>query len=60
MWGPFSAQLEQLDTIAHMLGRQLPKVETVLRETAEYITAFGDFPVPQWKRSGHQPTRAAQ
>ncbi len=41
---------EQLDTIAHMLGRQLPKVETMLREAAEDITAFADFPVPHWKK----------
>jgi putative transposase len=41
---------EQLDTIASMLGRQLPKVETQLREAADDITAFADFPVPQWKK----------
>jgi len=31
---------EQLDTIAGMLGRQLPKVETMLRDATEDITAF--------------------
>jgi putative transposase len=41
---------EQLDTIAHMLGRQLPKVETMLRSAAHDITAFADFPVPHWKK----------
>lgn len=41
---------EQLDTIAHMLGRQLPKVQTMLREAAQDITAFADFPVPHWKK----------
>ena len=43
---------EQLDTIAHMLGRQLPKVETMLRGAAHDIIAFADFPVLHWKRSG--------
>ena len=41
---------EQLDTIAGMLGRQLPKVETMLRGAADDITAFADFPVPHWKK----------
>jgi putative transposase len=36
---------EQLDTIAGMLGRQLPKVETMLRDAAQDVTAFADFPV---------------
>ena len=33
-----------------MLGRQFPKVETMLREAATDITAFADFPVPHWKK----------
>jgi putative transposase len=41
---------EQLDTIAGMLGRQLPKVESMLRDEGPDITAFGDFPVPHWKK----------
>jgi putative transposase len=41
---------EQLDTIAGMLGRQLPRVESMLREAADDITAFADFPVPHWKK----------
>jgi putative transposase len=33
-----------------MLGRQLPKVEAMLRDAAADITAFADFPVPHWKK----------
>ena len=40
----------QLDVIAAMLGRQFPKVETMLREAADDITAFADFPVAHWKK----------
>lgn len=35
----------QLDVIAGMLGRQHGKVETMLREAADEITAFANFPV---------------
>ncbi len=35
----------QLDVIAGMLGRQLPKVETMLRDAAEDLLAFTAFPV---------------
>ena len=41
---------EQLDTIAGMLGRQFPKVETMLRDAGPDIIAFADFPVPHWKK----------
>jgi putative transposase len=41
---------EQLDTIAGMLGRQLPKVEQMLRAASADITAFADFPVAHWKK----------
>jgi putative transposase len=41
---------EQLDTIASMLGRQFPKVETMLREAADDVTAFAAFPVSHWKK----------
>jgi putative transposase len=41
---------EQLEVIATMLGRQFPKVETMLREAADDITAFADFPVAHWKK----------
>ena len=40
----------QLDTIAAMLGRQLPKVESMLRAAADDVTAFADFPVSHWKK----------
>ena len=33
-----------------MLGRQLPKIETMLRGAADDITAFADFPVPHYKK----------
>ncbi|GAB3976548.1 hypothetical protein GCM10029978_063720 [Actinoallomurus acanthiterrae] len=33
-----------------MLGRQLPKVETILREAADDVTAFADFPISHWKK----------
>jgi transposase-like protein len=41
---------EQLDTIAAMLGRQLPKVEQMLRAADDDITAFAAFPVSHWKK----------
>jgi transposase-like protein len=40
----------QLDVIAGMLGRQHTKVEAMLREAANDITAFADFPVAHWKK----------
>jgi putative transposase len=33
-----------------MLGRQFPKVESMLREAADDITAFAAFPVSHWKK----------
>jgi len=41
---------DQLEVIAAMLGRQFPKVEAMLREAAEDITAFASFPVSHWKK----------
>jgi putative transposase len=41
---------EQLDAIATMLGRQLPKVDTMLRDAANDVTAFADFPISHWKK----------
>src|SRR5215469_15356615 len=40
----------QLDTIAAMLGRQFPKVEAMLRDAADDITAFAAFPISHWKK----------
>lgn len=41
---------DQPDTMAAMLGRQFPKVEAMLREAADDITAFASFPVSHWKK----------
>ena len=41
---------EQLDTIAGMLGRQLPKVQTMLRDAADDLLAFTAFPPGHWKK----------
>jgi putative transposase len=41
---------DQLDVIAGMLGRQLPKVETMLRDAADDLLAFTSFPVGHWKK----------
>ena len=41
---------DQLDTIAAMLGRQFPKVETMLTGAADDILAFAAFPAAHWKK----------
>jgi putative transposase len=41
---------DQLEVIAAMLGRQFPKVEAMLREAADDVTAFASFPVSHWKK----------
>ncbi len=41
---------EQLDVIATMLGRQLLKVESMLRDAADDVTAFADFSISDWKK----------
>ncbi len=43
---------DQLGVIAGMLGRQSPKVETMLRDAGEDLLAFTDFPPGTGKRSG--------
>jgi putative transposase len=40
----------QLDTIAGMLGRQFPKVEAMLRDAADEVTAFAGFPAEHWRK----------
>ena len=49
---------EQFETIAMMLGRQLPKVEQMMREAREDLLAFTGFPQPDWRKSG-RPTRSS-
>jgi putative transposase len=39
----------RLDTVADMLGRQYPKVKTMLLEAKVDLTAFADFPERHWK-----------
>jgi putative transposase len=41
---------EQLEVIATMLGKQLPKVEAMLREAREDLLAFTAFPIAHWKK----------
>src|SRR5215211_6467664 len=41
---------EQLDTIAGMLGRQLPKLEIMLRDAATELLTFTAFPISHWKK----------
>jgi putative transposase len=41
---------EQFDTIAVMLGRQLPQVEQMMREARDDLLAFTAFPVSHWKK----------
>jgi len=42
--------LEQFEVIATMLGKQLPKVEQMLRDTHDDLLAFTAFPVGHWKK----------
>ena len=41
---------DQLDVIAGMLGRQFPKLEGMLRDSAEELLAFTSFPPSHWKK----------
>ena len=40
----------QLDSIAAMLGRQFPLIESMLHGAAGEVTAFADFPPQHWKK----------
>jgi len=42
--------IEQFDVIASMLGRQLPKVESMLRDAHDDLLAFTGFPNSHWKK----------
>jgi transposase-like protein len=41
---------EQFDVIAGMLGRQVPKVETMMRDAKEDLLAFAEFPQAHWRQ----------
>jgi putative transposase len=41
---------DQFEVIATMLGRQLPKVEAMLRDARDDLLAFTAFPVAHWKK----------
>ena len=41
---------EQFDTIAVMLGRQLPKVQTMMLEAKDDLLAFSAFPQVHWRQ----------
>jgi transposase-like protein len=45
-----AAVREQLGVIAGMLGRQFPRVEAMLHDAADDITAFAAFPIGHWKK----------
>jgi putative transposase len=42
---------EQFDVIATMLGRQAPKVETMMRDAKEDLLAFSKFPQAHWRQT---------
>jgi hypothetical protein len=49
VWAAHRART-QLNLVADMLGRQFPKVKTMLLDAATDITAFADFPPAHWKK----------
>jgi len=48
--------IEQFETIAAMLGRQLPKVEQMMREARDDLLAFAAFPQQHWRAKSGPPT----
>jgi putative transposase len=42
--------IEQFETIAAMLGRQLPKIEQMMREARDDLLAFAAFPQQHWRK----------
>jgi putative transposase len=42
---------EQFEVITSMLGRQVPKVEAMLRDAHDDLLAFTGFPVAHWKKT---------
>jgi putative transposase len=47
-WEHVTEQFEVI--VATMLGKQLPKVEQMLREAHDDLLAFTGFPVSHWKK----------
>jgi len=48
---PTPAEVDaQFDTIAMMLGRQFPKLETLMADAKTDVLAFGAFPRAHWKQ----------
>ncbi|MGN6130812.1 MAG: IS256 family transposase [Nocardioidaceae bacterium] len=41
---------DQFEVIAAMLGKQLPKVEQMMREAHDDLLAFTGFPISHWKK----------
>ena len=41
---------EQFDVITGMLGRQPPKVETMMRDARDDLLAFTGFPQSRWRK----------
>jgi putative transposase len=51
---------EQLGVIAGRPGRQSVKVEAMLRDAAEDLSAFTSFPTAHWKKMVHVRSKAVR